>query len=351
MGLLNIRERMNFNAMILEHYSLKALNTFHIDAKSRYFTIADDLTQLRAALEFAKSKNLPIFILGGGSNVLFTKDFKGLAIKNNIKGFDIVKETAEHVWIRIGAGEEWHEAVSRSIDLGYNGVENLSLIPGSVGAAPIQNIGAYGVELCDVFFSLEALEIDSGRLRTFNRGECEFGYRQSVFKNKYKGKFVIVSVTLQLSKVPAFNISYAALNAALQDTEVNSLTAKKISEAVIRIRRSKLPDPQEIGNAGSFFKNPVVDAKTVQEISAKYPDIPGHFDKEGNAKLSAAWLIERCGWKGKRMNDAGVHEKHSLVLVNYGSATGSEMKSLAEAIQDSVCRKFGISLEPEVNFI
>lgn len=337
--------------MILENYSLKALNTFHIDVQSRYFTTAGNISQLIAAIEFAKANSLPILILGGGSNILFTENFEGLAIKNNIRGFDIVNETAEHVWIRIGGGEEWHQSVMRIIDLGYSGVENLSLIPGTVGAAPMQNIGAYGVEIREVFSSLEALEIDTGRIITFSHEACEFGYRQSVFKNKHKGKYIIVSVTLQLSKASVFNTSYAVLNAALQQLEVDKITPKIVSEAVIRIRQSKLPDPEVIGNAGSFFKNPVVDARTFHALSASHPEIPFFPDKNENTKLSAAWLIEKCGWKGRRINHAGVHEKHSLILVNYGSARGSEIKDLAEAIRNSVYAKFGVALEAEVNII
>jgi UDP-N-acetylmuramate dehydrogenase len=335
---------------ILSKYNLKDLNTFHISAEARFFAEVKSITDLNNAVAFAKNHQLPILILGGGSNLLFTRDFEGIVIKISIRGFERVKENEDEVWVKIGAGEEWHQTVLRCVDEGLGGIENLSLIPGTVGAAPMQNIGAYGVELKDVFDSLEAYELETGSIKHFSIDVCQFGYRLSVFKKELKGKYVITHVTLKLKKKPIFNISYGALKSALEAYNIKEHSLKTISETVIAVRQSKLPDPKVLGNAGSFFKNPIVDIDRFENLKIAYPNIPSFPDKEG-VKLSAAWLIEQAGWKGSRTNDAGVHEKHALILVNYGNAKGTEIKQLAEQIQQSVFTKFGVELEPEVNFV
>ncbi len=336
---------------IVENYNLKRLNTFGIKANSRYLIEVHNLEEVSEAVNFAKIHHLPLLILGGGSNLLFTKDFDGLTIRIKISGFEIVKEDDQHVWVRIGAGEEWHQVVLKSVEAGYGGIENLSLIPGTVGAAPMQNIGAYGVELKEVFHSLEAYDIETGEVRVFSLDECDFGYRVSVFKNIYKGKFIITSVTLRLLKNPVVNVTYNALKEAIGTHKLEEINIKLISDAVIAIRQSKLPNPEEIGNAGSFFKNPTISEELYLQLKNKFPEIPGYPDQKGNVKIPAAWLIEQCGWKGKRINDAGVHEKHALILVNYGNATGREILNIAGGIQQSVLETFGIHLEPEVNII
>lgn len=332
-------------------YNLKDLNTFHISAKAAFYVEVRSIDDLSAAVNFANEKNLDILVLGGGSNLLFTRDFDGIVMKMAIKGFEKIKEDDDAAWIRIGAGEDWHRTVVKCVDSGLGGLENLSLIPGTVGAAPMQNIGAYGVEIKDVFDSLEAFEIKSGNTKKFDLLDCEFGYRSSVFKKELKGKYIITHVTLMLHKKEMFNTSYGALQTALATHGVKELSLKAISEAVISVRQSKLPDPKEIGNAGSFFKNPIVPLDDYEKLKKTFPELPAFPDEQQKVKLSAAWLIEQCGWKGKRFNDAGVHVNHALILVNYGDATGDEIKTLAEKIQNSVFEKFGIELEPEVNIV
>jgi UDP-N-acetylmuramate dehydrogenase len=337
--------------LIHQNYDLKDLNTFHVEAKAAFYSEIHNIDDIKQAVGFAQEKNIPILILGGGSNILLTRDFDGLVIKIKIMGFDLVGEDDDHVWIRMGSGEEWHQAVTRCIEAGFGGIENLSLIPGTVGAAPMQNIGAYGVELKEVFESLEAYEILTGNIKTFHLPDCDFGYRLSIFKNKYKGKYIITSVTLRLSKKPVYNTSYYALQNAIEEHGVKELSLRTISDIVIAVRQSKLPDPDQIANAGSFFKNPSVAPEDYERLKNIYPGIPGYLDMRGKVKISSAWLIEQCGWKGKRIKDAGVHEKHALILVNYGDATGAEIKHLAEKIQESVFEKFGIMLDPEVNIV
>lgn len=332
-------------------YGLKDLNTFHISAKAAFFAEVHSIYDLSESVNFANEKNLNILVLGGGSNLLFTRNFNGIVIKMAIKGFERIKEDDDHVWVRIGAGEDWHRMVVKCVDEGLGGLENLSLIPGTVGAAPMQNIGAYGVEIKDVFDSLEAFEIETGKKRIFDLEDCDFGYRLSVFKKELKGKYIITHVTLKLHKKEMFNTSYGALQTALATHGVKELSLKAISEAVISVRQSKLPDPKQIGNAGSFFKNPVVGMIDFEKLKKLSPELPAFPDGQQKVKLSAAWLIEQCGWKGKRFNDAGVHVNHALILVNYDEATGNEIKKLAENIQNSVFEKFGIELEPEVNIV
>ncbi len=334
--------------MIQEHYSLKGNNTFGIEVFAKYFSSFGSAEELKNLLNKFPNENL--LILGGGSNVLFTEDFNGLVLKNDIKGISIKEENEEYVIIESGAGEIWHEFVCFCIENNYAGIENLSLIPGSVGASPMQNIGAYGVEIKDVFHALTAFHIASGEIHTFSHSDCEFGYRESVFKNKCKGQYVILSVQFKLSKNPKINVSYGAIQDVLLEKGIKNPGIKDVSDAVIEIRRSKLPDPVEIGNAGSFFKNPVVSEELAQQILNAYPDAPNYPAPNGNRKLAAGWLIEKAGWKGKRMEDYGVHVKQALVLVNYGTATGDQIAQLADQIIQSIQEKFGVTLEKEVNF-
>ena len=333
-----------------ENISLKPLTTFGIDQKAHFFTTVSTLTELKEALVFAKEKQLPAFILGGGSNILLTRDIEGLVIKLEIKGINLVKGEGDQLWVEVGAGEMWHELVLHSIAQDWAGLENLSLIPGTVGASPMQNIGAYGVEIKDVFDSLQAMHRETLEMHSFDAEACQFGYRESVFKQTLKDQFVITSVTFRLSKTPNFHLEYGAIREVLTTNGVVQPTIRAISDAVIQIRQSKLPDPKEIGNAGSFFKNPTIPTAQFDRLKASYPSIPGYPSAEG-VKVAAGWLIEQAGWKGKRIGDVGVHAKQALVLVNYGGGTGEEIKKLSEQIQASVLEKFGIHLHPEVHFI
>lgn len=334
---------------INENFPLKPYNTFGIDAKARFFNTFSSKEELEEYLMFYSE--YPIFILGGGSNILFTEDFDGTVLKNDIKGIELQHEDSDYVYVKAGAGENWHQFVLHCIGHNWAGVENLSLIPGNIGASPIQNIGAYGVELVDVFWSLEAMHIPERRIHTFTTVDCEFGYRDSIFKNRYKNDFTILSVTFQLKKRPVFHTSYGAVTQELEKMGVKELSIKAISQAVINIRSSKLPDPQTIPNAGSFFKNPEVPTGKYDELKLKFPDIIGYPMGKESVKLAAGWMIEQCGWKGYRKGDAGCHEKQALVLVNYGNAKGSEIYDLSEEILQSVNKKFGVTLEREVNVL
>ncbi|MDE3143903.1 MAG: UDP-N-acetylmuramate dehydrogenase [Bacteroidota bacterium] len=336
---------------ILENISLKPFNTFGIDAKAKYFssfTTVDELTELLNSRLTTHDSRL---ILGGGSNLLFTKDFDGIVLKNELKGIELIKEDDEFFYVKAAAGEVWHEFVLHCIKNNYAGVENLSLIPGSLGAGPIQNIGAYGVELKDVFESLEAYHIGDKTIQTFSLNDCAFGYRESVFKKKYKGQFVILNVTYKLKKHPQLNTSYGAINEELERMHAKELSIQNISQAIINIRSSKLPDPKVVGNAGSFFKNPVVSKFRWHVIWEQYKNISAHPVGDMHYKIAAGWLIEQCGWKGFRKKDAGCNPLQALVLVNYGNATGKEIYDLSEEIIISVKNKFGIELEREVNIV
>lgn len=326
--------------------SLKEYNTFHIDAKTSAFATFSSLEELQSVDTTQK-----LLILGGGSNILFTKDFDGLILKNEIKGIEVINEDADHIYVKVGAGENWHQFVTYCIHHDMAGVENLSLIPGNVGATPMQNIGAYGVEIKEVFESLEAYHLKEKHVQTFSANDCEFGYRESIFKRKLKDQFAILSVTFRLNKIPSFNTSYGAIEQELQKMGVKELSIRAISQAVINIRTSKLPDPNVIGNAGSFFKNPSVDKEKFESLKKDFPSIVGYTVSPTTVKLAAGWLIENCGWKGYRKGDAGVHEKQALVLVNYGHAKGSEVYELSEQILRSVEMKFGVVLEREVNIV
>lgn len=336
---------------VQENHSLKKLNTFGIDARARYFASFENEEELKKLLELKKQQNLSLLLLGGGSNLLFTRDYDGLVLQNKIKGLSIEKENADYALIKAGAGEPWHDLVLFAIKNKLGGIENLSLIPGTVGAAPIQNIGAYGVELKDHFEKLDAIEIDSGKSKGFNLDDCCFGYRNSIFKSSQKGKYIITHVYLKLSKKPEFKTSYGAIRDTLQEMNALELSAEAISKAVIKIRQSKLPDPATIGNAGSFFKNPEIPEEQFLNLKEKYPDIPSYPVAPGIVKVPAGWLNEQCGWKGKKYGNAGVHKDQALVLVNYGNASGSEIRELSQKIQASVLEKFGIQLETEVNII
>ena len=334
--------------MIQINKNLKEYNTFGISVKAEMFAVFSSIEELKQILSFRNNKKL--LVLGGGSNLLLTKDFDGLVIKNEIKRFEVIEETASEVIVESGAGENWHEFVLNCIDKGFGGIENLSLIPGSVGASPMQNIGAYGVEIKDVFESLSAYHIASGEIHYFDKTKCEFGYRESIFKNKVKGKYIILTVTFRLTKNPTINSSYGAINEQLKVMGIQAPTIKELSAAVIAIRQSKLPDPKIIGNAGSFFKNPTVDNILLEKIQENYPDIP-NYPAENGRKLAAGWLIEKAGWKGRTFDNYGVHKLQALVLVNYGNCTGQEIFDLSSQIIQDVFEKFGVLLEREVNIL
>ena len=340
---------------VQENISLRSFNTFGIDVSAKQFARFNSVDELHELLEFntrtTTNDQRSTLILGGGSNILFTKNVDGLVLKNEILGIKEIKEDTHHVYVQAGAGVNWHHFVLHCIQNGWAGVENLSLIPGNVGASPMQNIGAYGAEIKDVFFSLEAFHIPDKKIIHFSLNDCEFGYRDSVFKRRYKNEFVITHVTYRLNRIPQFNTSYGAIEQELERMGVKQLSIQAISQAVINIRSSKLPDPADIGNAGSFYKNPEISSSQFAVLRSQFPGIVGYDLPNGNVKLAAGWLIEQCGWKGYRKGDAGCHEKQALVLVNYGNATGKEIYDLSEEILKGVKEKFGVGLEREVNII
>lgn len=335
--------------MILKNVPLKEYNTFGIQSIAKRFARFSSKEELDGIL--VERKNDSLLVLGGGSNLLFTKDVDGLVIRNEIKGFEIIEENDEYAIVKSGAGEVWHEFVLNCIDHDYGGIENLSLIPGSVGASPMQNIGAYGVEIKDVFHSLEAYEIKTGNVKSFMHEECQFGYRESVFKRLLKDQFVILSVSFKLTKNHKINSSYGVIDTELATKGITNPTIKDVSNAVIAIRSSKLPNPKEIGNAGSFFKNPVVSIEVLNAIQKNYANVPNYPAGEGEVKLAAGWLIEQAGWKGKTISTYGVHKKQALVLVNYSDSFGSDIFDLSTAIIDDIKAKFGVELEREVNIL
>jgi UDP-N-acetylmuramate dehydrogenase len=340
--------------ILTENISLKPYNSFGIDAKARWFASFSNMDELAELLDpIPKTTGIRpgSFILGGGSNILLTKDFDGLVLKNEIRGITEIHEDPEHVYVKAGAGENWHEFVLYCLERNWAGIENLSLIPGNVGASPMQNIGAYGVELAEVFWSLEAFHLKDKKAITFTLSDCHFGYRDSVFKNKYKDQFAILNVTFRLRKKPIFHTSYGAIQQELETMDVKELSIHAISRAVIKIRSSKLPDPKVVGNAGSFFKNPEISKSKLDVLKEEFPEIVSYSLINGNYKLAAGWLIEQCGWKGYRDGDAGVHPLQALVLVNYGNANGKTIFDLSEKILKTVKGKFGVVLEREVNVI
>ena len=337
--------------IVLKDVQLKPYNTFGIEATAKYFVEVSSIEQLKEILQNPDYQSTERLILGGGSNMLLTKDFEGLVIKIAIKGFEVVEENEDNIWIKAGSGVVWHDLVMHCVNQNYAGMENLSLIPGTVGAAPMQNIGAYGIEIKEVFEELEALESETGEIKTFDKATCNFGYRESIFKHEAKGKYIILNVTFKLNKKPTFHIEYGAIKDTLAEMGVSEMSIKAISDAVIHIRQSKLPNPAEIGNAGSFFKNPEIPNTQFEALKTEFPTIPSYPVSETTTKVPAGWLIEQAGWKGQRFGNVGVHAKQALVLVNYGGGKGEEIKDLSQRIQASVKEKFGIQLSTEVNFI
>lgn len=347
--------------MIARDFSLLPYNTFHMNVSAAYFASFDSEEKLRDLLDYRRKNAAlaakPRMVLGGGSNLLFTKDVDGLVLKNELKGIRQVAEDNDHVYLQAAAGESWHGFVMHCLGKNLAGVENLALIPGNVGASPMQNIGAYGVELKEVFHELEAIDWETGEKRLFSLADCAFGYRESVFKNIYKDRFIITSVTYRLSRKPVFHTNYGAIQQELDRMGVSDLSVQAIARAVINIRRSKLPDPAVVGNAGSFFKNPEIEQSQYDSLKEKFPTLVGYPLDSGKVKLAAGWLIEHSGpepgisWKGYRSGDAGCHDRQALVLVNYGHASGSEIRDLSLRIADSVQKKFGVQLQAEVNII
>ncbi|UXP31124.1 UDP-N-acetylmuramate dehydrogenase [Reichenbachiella agarivorans] len=336
--------------IITEGFSLKNHNTFGLDVSAKWFAEVHTEQELQEAILWAKEREVDLFLLGGGSNVLLTQDLDCLVVINAIKGITVLSQDENQVLVRAAAGEIWHDLVVHCIHEEWGGIENMSLIPGTVGAAPMQNIGAYGVEIKDVFVSLTALHRETLETKVFSKDECQFGYRESVFKRDLKGQYIITSVTLRLSKKPVVNTTYGAITEVLDSKGIAEPSIKDVSEAVIDIRRSKLPDPKQIGNSGSFFKNPVITVTQFSELKKQY-QIPGYPQEDGQVKVPAGWLIEQAGWKGKRLGNIGVHDKQALVLVNHGGGEGSAIYQLAMDIQASVQSQFGIEILPEVNVL
>jgi UDP-N-acetylmuramate dehydrogenase len=339
------------NLPVKENVDLAPFNTLHVHAHASYFVEITTKEALRKLLNDPGWKQTPIFILGGGSNVLFVDHFKGLIVRIAITGKKVEKKTENHIWLTVGAGENWHETVRWCVQRGWGGVENLSLIPGTVGAAPIQNIGAYGVELQDIFESLAAVEIETGKRREFQRQDCRFGYRDSIFKNVLKNRYVITEVTLKLSLNSELNTSYGTLKDELVRKNIPEPTIVDVSNAVIDIRNRKLPDPAIVANAGSFFKNPVVKKSKFKALKEQYSTMPGYAVNKNHTKVPAGWLIEQTGWKGKVIGNVGTYRQQALVIINHGGATGREILHLAKQIQQSVRETFDIQLVPEVNIV
>lgn len=334
---------------IKENISLKPFNTFGFDVSARYFCEVESATELKQVL--VKNTTAPLLFLGGGSNVLLLQDFPGLVIKINIQGIQVEAEDSTTVTVSAGAGVVWHSLVLHTLQQGWGGLENMSLIPGTVGAAPMQNIGAYGAEIKDSFVLLKALNRETLEVETFDREQCRFGYRESYFKHEGKDRYVILEVHFRLQKNPVVNTTYGAIKDTLAEMGIDRPTVKDVSNAVIHIRKSKLPDPAEIGNSGSFFKNPEIPKIQYEGLKVIYPDMPSYPIDEATVKVPAGWLIEHTGWKGQRFGAVGVHARQALVLVHYGGGKGEEIKALAERIQGAVTEKFGIRISPEVNFI
>ncbi|WP_417356818.1 UDP-N-acetylmuramate dehydrogenase [Flavobacterium sp.] len=335
---------------IISNYPLKNHNTFGIEAFADEFVSVNSVNELKEVLQENSGKQK--FILGGGSNMLLTQNIHSLVIHINLKGKEVVFEDDKHVHLKAMAGENWHEFVLYTIQHNYGGLENLSLIPGNVGTTPIQNIGAYGTEIKDSFISCEAMDIATQEIKTFTKEECEFAYRESIFKNSLKNKYIIVSVTYRLTKNDhKINTAYGDIMAQLTKKNITAPGIKDVSDAVINIRQSKLPDPKELGNSGSFFKNPIISRKEFDLVYSKHPEMPHYVISETEVKVPAGWLIEQSGFKGKRFGDAGIHARQALVLVNYGNATGQELLDLSRKIQETVYNNFGIRIEAEVNII
>ena len=338
--------------LIKENVSLKPYNTFGVEAIAKYFAVASNQDEVREILNWTKENNQKILLLSGGSNMLIVNDWDGLALKIEMHGIEIVESNEDEAIVKVNSAEVWNDFVQWCIERDLGGLENLSLIPGRAGTAPIQNIGAYGVEIKDTMTELTALEIATGQLRTFTNEQCKFGYRDSVFKNELKGQYLIMDVSFKLTKKNhKLHTEYGAIRNELAQMGIDKPTIKDVAQAVIKIRQSKLPDPKKIGNSGSFFKNPVIDQKLFDELKLKFPEIVGYPSGDDKVKVAAGWLIENAGWKGKRFEDAGVHKDQALVLVNYGNATGKEIYDLSEKIIQDIFEKYNIHLEREVNVI
>jgi UDP-N-acetylmuramate dehydrogenase len=335
---------------IQNNFSLKAYNTFGIEAKAKQFVAVHTTEELKKILQ--ENQNEPKFILGGGSNMLLTQDIQALVIHIDLLGKKVVNDDEDFVWVESMAGENWHDFVLWTIDQNFGGLENMSLIPGNVGTTPVQNIGAYGTEIKDTFVSCEAINIKTQEMKTFTKKACHFGYRESIFKNEVKDQYIITSVVFKLSKRNhKINTSYGDITKELEKQNVAIPTLKDVSNAVIAIRQSKLPDPKELGNSGSFFKNPIISKADYDKIKALHPEMPHYIVSETEVKVPAGWLIEKAGFKGKRFGDAGIHKNQALVLVNYGHATGQEILNVSKDIQATIFKQFGISIEAEVNVI
>lgn len=332
--------------VIEENVSLKPFHTFGMEVSAKRFARFDSTEGLLEILSHFKDEFL---FLGGGSNILFTRNVNGFVLKNEIPGMELIFSDEDYYYVRVGAGEVWHRFVMHCVENNFAGAENLALIPGSVGASPMQNIGAYGVEIKDIFYQLEALQVSDLTIRRFSKEDCRFGYRESIFKSELKNQYVILNVTFRLLKRPLLNTAYGAIMTELEMMQVSDISIKSIANAVIRIRQSKLPDPVATGNAGSFFKNPEIDADLFKALQVKFPEIIGYSLPAQKVKLAAGWLIEQCGWKGYRDGDAGCHARQALVLVNYGNASGTEILNLSEKIIASVKSRFGVTLQREVN--
>lgn len=332
------------------NYSLLPYNTFGMDVKAARFVEYESVDELQGFLTGRQEKDAPLLHVGRGSNLLFVSDYSGTVLHSGIKGIQVVQETEEFVDLRVGAGEVWDNLVDYTVQKGWYGAENLSLIPGEVGASAVQNIGAYGVEAKDLILAVETVAVETGELRVFTNEECHYAYRESIFKKELKGKYIVTYVTYRLQKKPVYHLDYGNIRSELQK-EGGELSLAGLRQIIIHIREAKLPDPEKIGNAGSFFMNPIVPVQQFEELLKMYPEMPHYKVDETRVKIPAGWMIDRCGWKGKHLGRAGVHDKQALVLVNLGGATGAEVVRLAEAIVRSVKEKFGITICPEVNFI
>ncbi len=334
-----------------QNISLKSFNTFNIECRAANFVELHSLQDIKSVIDEGRLNNQAVLVLGGGSNLLFTKDFDGLVLHPCFKGIEVLEEDEKNAKVRVAAGEVWEDFVAHTVEKGWMGIENLALIPGLMGAAPMQNIGAYGVELKDVFDHLRAVDLHTGNLVKFSKEECEFGYRTSIFKTSHRGQFLIYDVCLNLKKNAEINVSYRALRDYFGQNKIVEINQRAVFDAVVAIRDSKLPKPEELGSAGSFFKNPVVDQSKFENLKKEYPDIVGYPQENGEIKLAAGWLIDQAGLKGYRIGNVGVHEKQALVLVNYGGATGKEVFDLSVFVQEKVNEKFSVWLEPEVNMV
>ena len=336
---------------IQKNISLKKYNTIRIDVKAKEFVKINSDEEIQSLISSGILKNKKFIILGGGSNILFTKNFDGIIVKINTKGKRVIKENSEHIFVKVSAGEDWQDFVDYCIENNFAGVENLSLIPGTVGAAPVQNIGAYGVELKDVFYELQAIEIESGETKKFTKSNCEFSYRNSIFKNRLRNRYVIISVAFKLHKHPKIKLEYGNIKQELEKSGIINPGIKEISNAICNIRRNKLPDVEKIGSAGSFFKNPVVDEEFFIKLKNKFPEIPAYELPDSKYKLAAGWLIEKTGLKGKTFGNAGIYKDQALVIVNHGGASSDEIIYVMEKIQKIVFEKFRVKLQTEVNII